>query len=1297
MSKIVKFYSAIVRDTKPRKMPQTELEGIAIRRLFSREYLTDRLPKSDGWQAMAPQRELFDRVREVFTRAGSLMDSANEEQIRGEVINKILDVINPHYLPGETLSTGAIPDYVFFADVSAKQRKEVRAAIGVGEAKEPGKDFERVSGERSPVRQVYDYMTDSQTRWGILTDGSRWRLLSRDAPADRFVEVDLRDTVARNDVEGWLYFYNLFRREAFVSTAGKCFLDRVKEESLEYSQAVGEELKDRVYSALRQLASGFAAWPDNGLDPSVPETRAQIRGGCFILLYRLLFVFFAEAGNLLPRSADGYRRMSLGMIRDRVMGASRDGSEFSAESRQLWIQLQDLFRLIDQGSPQIGISPYNGGLFSRRSSSLPYADFLQKYEIADRHLARAIDLLGSAPSLEDRTEFVSVDYAGLEIRHLGSIYEGLLEYQLAYAAEDLVSVKGKGGDTWIPARDYTGRLPIGRLPPDRKVKTGEVYLETERHERKSTGSYYTPDFVVRYLVSRTLGPIVDSRRDAARRDRRKQSAAVISVRVCDPAMGSGHFLVEAVQFLASALLDAVEEDQKSGLLPPDSYGFDWAKREVVQHCIYGVDLNELAVELAKVSLWLVTIAKERPLSFLDHRLKVGNSLIGTGIVDFAWLPKERPKNAVGTAEAPLGLVQKIRDRLRDLELSAEETVDDVRRKEKKFEQLRESDEYRRIKALGDIHTGMYFSSADFDTIRSGYMDLVNEAYYGNPEKWQEKSRASWGRQPIEEAAKRRFFHWELEFPEVLLDGNEGGFDAILGNPPYVRAETADKAQRQFVQRSPRFSTVVGRFDVYPLFLETGVRLTRRNGRLGMIVPRAVLTINYAEKLREWILSEKTLEDVVDFGESEVFPGVGVACCTLIIENSMATANSVVRFSTPRSPPKLDATPFAIPQMTLLEQSDRAIRPSLTNAVLPLKRKVDDRSIRLGQICYCITGVVAHDSKTGASKDRLISNNRRNEWYRPYIEAKEWDGRYSWIDPGRFIEYRPDQPGHMHRPKFRQLFDSPKIFVQGISSGSHLIATVDKQGIIANHSLNCCVKLERVMHLGDRLNLSAEDRRTLAPDPRYDLNYVQALLSSTLIGFYHRTFVSPALSVFPATLRALPIRRIEFDYSWSEPREDAVHRLFGMVDNAPRLLAEIDEFPNESRNTILHDFLAKLADHMITLNRTLQIERHGFVEWLRSELACDLETLAGKSLIKSYDQHALPVLIEVLRKNRSKIKPDPRRRDFQERVRAEHARSLARLQPTKDKIASLDSLIDNLVYRLYDLGPEDISVVERARE
>jgi len=342
---------------------------------------------------------------------------------------------------------------------------------------------------------VYDYMIDSGTRWGILTDGRRWRLLNRDSSSDSHFEVDLYEVTREASSDDWLFFYNLFRREAFVTGPdGKCFLDSVKEESIKYSQEIGEELKDRVYNALRELAQGFASWPENRLDARKPEVRERIREGCFVLLYRLLFIFYAEARGLLPKDADSYRQLSLETLREKVAGASRDGAQFLPDSRRIWAGLRDLFRLIDQGSKDLGTAPYNGGLFSRQGpGSLAGGGFHESWDIADRHLARAIDLMGTAPSLRAPEEFVNVDYQGLQIRHLGSVYEGLLEYKLGFAETDLVSLRGKTGEVWTPVTEAPAKLKIDKLPDERKVKAGSLYLETERHERKVSGSYYTPD------------------------------------------------------------------------------------------------------------------------------------------------------------------------------------------------------------------------------------------------------------------------------------------------------------------------------------------------------------------------------------------------------------------------------------------------------------------------------------------------------------------------------------------------------------------------------------------------------------------------------------------------------------------------------------------------------------------------------------------------------------------------------------------------------------------------------------
>src|SRR2546428_3770928 len=488
--------------------------------------------------------------------------------------------------------------------------------------------------------QVYDYMIDSGSRWGILTDGRRWRLLNRDSSSDSHLEVDLYEIVRKDSSDDWIFFYNLFRRDAFVAGPdGRCFLDLVKEENTKYGQEIGEELKDRVYNALRELAQGFASWPENRMDARSPEARELIRESCFLLLYRLLFIFYAEARGLLPKDAEGYRQLSLETMRERVNGASRDGTQFLLDSRRIWSGLKDLFRLIDQGSKDLGIAPYNGGLFSRQGPGTSTSGgFSERWDIADRHLARAIDFLGTAPSLADPEQFVNVDYQGLQTRHLGSVYEGLLEYKLGFAETDLVSIRGKTGEVWTPATQAPSKLKIDKLPEERQVKAGSLYLETERHERKGSGSYYTPDYVGKYIVCNTIGTVVKEKRDKATVDGRRQSDAVLSVKICDPAMGSGHFLVEATEFLADQLLEALAEDHAAGLENAVDYTVEKARRDVVSHCIYGVDMNPLAVEIAKVSLWLSTVSQDKPLSFLDHRLKRGNSLIGARLIELRQFP-----------------------------------------------------------------------------------------------------------------------------------------------------------------------------------------------------------------------------------------------------------------------------------------------------------------------------------------------------------------------------------------------------------------------------------------------------------------------------------------------------------------------------------------------------------------------------------------------------------------------------------------------------------------------------------
>ena len=306
------------------------------RQLFSRDYLVNHLSQSPDWDSSQSALDLFSRVRLIFQEAGGLAQTGNEPQVQDRVINPILKLINPYFLLNEPLATGVVPDYTFFADAEHLQRKDLTNAIGVADAKTPEKDFDRASGQRSPTRQVYDYLNDTQIGWGFVTDGTRWRLLNRDSPTDRHFEINLRRLIDTDDRDGWLYFYNLFRREAFLPSRGRSFLDSVKEQSVRFSEEVGDELKERVYGALAELGRGFLSWPENGLKASDQGTRDQVRENCFILLYRLLFIFYAESRNLLPLTNPAYHSLSLEGLKNRTAGASRDSSRFSSGSRQLW-------------------------------------------------------------------------------------------------------------------------------------------------------------------------------------------------------------------------------------------------------------------------------------------------------------------------------------------------------------------------------------------------------------------------------------------------------------------------------------------------------------------------------------------------------------------------------------------------------------------------------------------------------------------------------------------------------------------------------------------------------------------------------------------------------------------------------------------------------------------------------------------------------------------------------------------------------------------------------------------------
>ena len=388
--------------------------------------------------------------------------------------------------------------------------------------------------------------------------------------------------------------------------------------------------------------------------------------------------------------------------------------------------------------------------------------------MGDQYLAKGLDLLARAPS-EQGLGFV--DYTTLEIRHLGDIYEGLLEYHARYAEVDMASVRSGRGEKWIPATELKAKER-----QTARAAAGTCYLATGRGERRATGSYYTPQAVVTNMVADSLGRVIRELEDRHEGD--ALVVALLELRLCDPAMGSGHFLVECVEQVARAIVRA-----NAGAAGGEANELLAAKRQVVERCVFGVDPNPLAVELAKLSLWLATVAQDAPLSFVDAHLVCGNSLIGTNVDAMKGLKGKEGKKGEQTnlvEDALARITPRLLEMSTALSAKVTRTMDDVRYKEQLFAELEEL--RANFVRVADLWTSTQFGLEVGDVT---YLNVV-AALAAGEEMDPEAEKLMTGAAELSE--QFRFFHWELAFPDVFLNSARGaGFDVVVTNPPYVSA------------------------------------------------------------------------------------------------------------------------------------------------------------------------------------------------------------------------------------------------------------------------------------------------------------------------------------------------------------------------------------------------------------------------------------------------------------------------------------------------------------------------------
>lgn len=737
-----------------------------------------------------------------------------------------------------------MPDGLLFVDAKAKadanalseQWKRYSHGLAVVESKRWARPLDRASGRdeaTAPSTQMLRYLrriddlTSGQLRWGILTNGTKWRLYWAGARSvsEEFLEIDLGrvlaldgdDDLYANEAtrDHWLrVFAALFCRDAFIKTGAdsRSFHERARAAAAFYEERVAASLSklvfEQVFPNLARAISG--ASPTASLD--------DVRQASLVLLYRLLFLLYAEDRDLLPVGDKRYDDYALRHQRKEVGQRVSDGDVFSASAGKIWAHVADLARIIDKGDASVGIPPYNGGLFAGDGTPL-----LDSIRIPDSVMAPALDAL-SWLRTDGNARYIN--YRDLSVQQLGSIYERLLEFEVVH--DD----------------------------------AGELTVRPNLFARKNSGSYYTPDELVGLILDQTLEPLIAERLDAFRSALGKlnpkdsedyqrgeladadPAEAILKLRVCDPAMGSGHFLVSLVDTLADHVLDAMAEaaalagdlgytsplatkiEEIRRTILKNARAANWTideaqlddrhivRRMVLKRCVYGVDKNPMAVELAKVALWLHTFTVGAPLSFIDHHLRAGDSLFGLWVRDA--IDKAGAQGGellhigpLREAESSAAAMQII-ERLTDAEIAeahqSASTWYGVQSQIAPLDSfvsflhaldwlnLKQPAEKAAIRAWLDGQYGDPIlimqgkvepmarkrASGGADRMKKQRFDA--DELFGHLQRILETARAL--------IAEERFLNWQIAFPGVWekwgsLD-RTGGFDAVVGNPPWDR-------------------------------------------------------------------------------------------------------------------------------------------------------------------------------------------------------------------------------------------------------------------------------------------------------------------------------------------------------------------------------------------------------------------------------------------------------------------------------------------------------------------------------
>jgi hypothetical protein len=760
-----------------------------------------------------------------------------------------------------------------------------------------GQDFDRVARgdgqlEASPLSRMERLLRHTGVPAGLLFNGRALRLVS--APrgeSSGFLDFRVADMIQTSGRPISTALRLLLRQSRLLSLPRPQRLAALLEDSRKFQNEVSERLAEQVLHALYELLRGFQAAHDAAKGELLREPLAEhpdeVYRALLTVILRLVFLLYAEERDMLPEDEAFLRYYSLAGLYERLREDAALYPDTMDQRFGAWGQLLVLFRLIHDGADtdMMRIPKRHGVLFD--------PDRFKFLEGRKEGGARQIHERIEPPLVPDGTIYRALEkllvldgerisYRALDVEQIGSVYETMMGFRLETATGRSVAVRAQkkhGAPTavdleallaeapakrekWIRDRAdrkltdkvkrataeaasiedlHAALLPVIDLAasPDLVPKGAMVLQPSE--ERRRSGSHYTPRALTEPIVRTTLEPILARvRGDGGRPPRPEQ---ILDLKLCDPAMGSGAFLVEACRQLGDALVEAWHAHDAVPAIPSDEDEVIFARRLVAQRCLYGVDHNPVAVDLAKMSLWLVTLAKDHALTFVDHALRHGDSLVGLSrrqIEAFQWDPSGAVLRGLHVRE-PLERVAELRRRIRE----AGESVSDW--------ELRDLwDEARfelgKVRLVGDLVLAAFFEGdnpTERESNRVGYASAVvsgeAEQHRGRIEEWRHADP------PLAP------FHWEIEFPEVFERENPG-FDAIVGNPPFLGGKristTLGDSHRDWLASLHVESS--SNADLVAHFYRRAFELLRYDGAFGLIATNTIAQGDTRSSGLRWI-------------------------------------------------------------------------------------------------------------------------------------------------------------------------------------------------------------------------------------------------------------------------------------------------------------------------------------------------------------------------------------------------------------------------------------------------------------